>query len=154
MSYRYRIPTKDNIQVPLVSNDINWVCSWSSSRKWSWDKYAFKLVPLGIWLLIFGYMTFDIWIYKEHVQIGISWWKACCRKDLHYLAMFCRWLFYPPHKIPPGVKVSVDEYGSHHFDAPNPVRWLLEASILINILPKHFRSGSFTIFIKFHMWPQ
>ena len=38
----------------------------------------------------------------------------------------CRWLFYPPDRVPPGVKVTRSEDGSLDVQAPNPVQWLLE----------------------------
>ena len=38
----------------------------------------------------------------------------------------CRWLLYPPDRVPPGVKVTRSEDGSLDVQAPNPVQWLLE----------------------------
>ena len=59
--------------------------------------------------------------------------------------MICRWLFYPPDKIPPGVVVSVSEDGSLDVDAPNPVRWLLEVSVFESWLDDNPPQPSFVV---------
>lgn len=44
-----------------------------------------------------------------------------------------RWLFYPPHVRPPGVKVSITEEGDQDVDSLSPISWVLEVIQLQNI---------------------